>query len=1254
MPYLTNRETDGDINSQDIRQEIARFESVHPSIYALYELIDSVADRRLADSQRRQSQGLLGSVHSGKAALVHRYLTGTYLKDESPEGGRFKKEVVIDGQSYLLLIRDEGGPPDEQFGRWIDGLVLVFSIESEESFQIACEYFERLDSFKDTSELPIILVGTQGKICLKSLYVHTDLTSEKNPRVIDDSQARHLAVDLHKCPYYETCATYGLNVERVFQDGELPLLLVFFFEYRKGPKIYRATLYRVITEDTITTVNSDQKTKDLPTALNSIDPRWKPQQQQHHSSINSNEPNISGCSNTSTPCLYPGPNAARGGGYSHHPSDNGFSLQSSTSACTDSSNITARRSDVHNNPGFEPDFSECAHWLCTQFQPTASSPATGLLDNVMTPGSGGGGESARKGDDPREKDKKVDGIGSGRSIPLKQQTLQARWGHELHLSKHDDMRRCEFSASATETEYKVLKSLRCFGELYPAYVITCYFLSQGFLYKRTCKPLNKEWKTKKYVALTEDARLIYHPSIQDYVQNSHGKEIDLSRVTVKIPGLAFRQAGGQTTANGPNRSQTADAVNAGNRVSQQSTKDSVKKRYRRVKSSQKSGTTDGYVYSTSFTHSESEGYEFQLISMDHQWHFEASNLEDRDEWVAHIDRAILTRLQLLESSKRSTARGALSGAGGASPSTSGDLAGLAGSGGGHNWTTHSTSGSDPGGLKGSGEKMGESMRVDEMTIKALQSVAGNNCCADCGAADPDWASLNLGEMVCIGCSGVHRQLGTHISRVRSLHLDDWTNEAIAVMRAIGNTLANSVWEAAVPLNAGNRRKPDPHSSREEKETWIRAKYEHREFLPPLPYPEAPLQQQLIDAIARQDTRQVILCLARATPETVNAAYSRHDPRAAIHIAATLGHIVYLQLLLWYNGNPSVVDAEGRNAFYYAHCSLHFDCATFLYRNGCPRQAVPAPPPAPMMPPSGGGVGGGGQATTVTHQRYPQNQSQNKSTAPGPGTLVPVNPMASTPKHHGHLFPVPNQPQQPNSYRSGPGVGTLQPQASQPNLMPSQLSANFAPETNYRHVIASIECTFGGCSAIFKSTATLHLTLIPSVMSDPIMNPKWHTPETIVSSSEAQNMVPMSSNSGMSRDLHGTVGNMAATSAAVNMSAVAGATLPRRRGPLPPGVPNQLPFIPPHQMYPPAAAGPPTGNIPQPHPAFPQLSGGMQLNSRPSNYPLASDPMAGRPMAPVSGAGPPPPNVALPVVSASNQKLKGGGIPVESGGQEVGI
>jgi Arf-GAP/GTPase/ANK repeat/PH domain-containing protein 1/3 len=58
--------------------------------------------------------GIVGSLASGKSALVHRYLTGSYMQEESPEGGRFKKEISIDGQSYLLLIRDEGGSPELQ------------------------------------------------------------------------------------------------------------------------------------------------------------------------------------------------------------------------------------------------------------------------------------------------------------------------------------------------------------------------------------------------------------------------------------------------------------------------------------------------------------------------------------------------------------------------------------------------------------------------------------------------------------------------------------------------------------------------------------------------------------------------------------------------------------------------------------------------------------------------------------------------------------------------------------------------------------------------------------------------------------------------------------------------------------------------------------------------------------------------------------------------------------------------------------
>ncbi|XP_045876389.1 arf-GAP with GTPase, ANK repeat and PH domain-containing protein 3 isoform X3 [Meles meles] len=150
--------------------------------------------------------GIVGNLSSGKSALVHRYLTGTYVQEESPEGGRFKKEIVVDGQSYLLLIRDEGGPPELQFAAWVDAVVFVFSLEDEISFQTVYNYFLRLCSFRNASEVPMVLVGTQ------------DAISAANPRVIDDSRARKLSTDLKRCTYYETCATYGLNVERVFQD----------------------------------------------------------------------------------------------------------------------------------------------------------------------------------------------------------------------------------------------------------------------------------------------------------------------------------------------------------------------------------------------------------------------------------------------------------------------------------------------------------------------------------------------------------------------------------------------------------------------------------------------------------------------------------------------------------------------------------------------------------------------------------------------------------------------------------------------------------------------------------------------------------------------------------------------------------------------------------------------------------------------------------------------------------------------------
>ena len=57
-------------------------------------------------------------------------------------------------------------------------------------------------------------------------------------------------------------------------------------------------------------------------------------------------------------------------------------------------------------------------------------------------------------------------------------------------------------------------------------------------------------------------------------------------------------------------------------------------------------------------------------------------------------------------------------------------------------------------------------------------------------------------------------------------------------------------------------------------------------------------QQLIDSIVRDDIRNVLILLAYASPEHVNAPYSKQDARTSLHIAAALGNFVYVQLLLW--------------------------------------------------------------------------------------------------------------------------------------------------------------------------------------------------------------------------------------------------------------------------------------------------------------------------------------------------------------------
>ncbi|KAI1790493.1 ArfGap-domain-containing protein [Ganoderma leucocontextum] len=117
------------------------------------------------------------------------------------------------------------------------------------------------------------------------------------------------------------------------------------------------------------------------------------------------------------------------------------------------------------------------------------------------------------------------------------------------------------------------------------------------------------------------------------------------------------------------------------------------------------------------------------------------------------------------------------------------------------------------------------------TLRELLKRPENKTCADCKRNDPRWASWNLGVFLCIRCSGIHRSMGTHISKVKSVDLDVWTPEQMASIQKWGNRRANLYWEAH--LRQGHV--PPDHKM----DSYIRSKYETRRWAREGPPPQDP-------------------------------------------------------------------------------------------------------------------------------------------------------------------------------------------------------------------------------------------------------------------------------------------------------------------------------------------------------------------------------------------------------------------------------
>ncbi|KAH0617439.1 hypothetical protein JD844_015648, partial [Phrynosoma platyrhinos] len=206
-------------------------------------------------------------------------------------------------------------------------------------------------------------------------------------------------------------------------------------------------------------------------------------------------------------------------------------------------------------------------------------------------------------------------------------------------------------------------------------------------------------------------------------------------------------------------------------------------------------------------------------------------------------------------------------------------------------------------------------------IDDIQRLPGNDVCCDCGSPDPTWLSTNLGILTCIECSGIHREMGVHISRIQSLELDKLGTSELLLAKNIGNNSFNEIMEGNLPSPSP---KPKPLSDMTIRKEFITAKYVDHKFSRKTCGSAAAKLNELLEAVKSRDLLALIQVYAEGVELMEPLLEPGQEPgETALHLAIRTADQTSLHLvdfLVQNSGNLDKQTALGNTVLHY--CSIY--------------------------------------------------------------------------------------------------------------------------------------------------------------------------------------------------------------------------------------------------------------------------------------------------------------------------------------------